>query len=510
MLDRVERTQLHAAVAAGLDGQAGRSTRQSVRRQAARLAWHYEMGWADARGCPRAGRRGAPGHAVSALREALDRFYHGLALLANVPRSKERTEVTRLLEMARLGPEHSLEGLGSAGLQRALARAKEAFGAQLGETPVGEAPIGDASTSQAAAGGAEGRPTLMIMLAETQRLMATGQLEDALASAERLRAGAAQRGEEDLVACGHLYLGLTHHHMGSLRESDRHLQSALGRATPEWPAGLPAATGISLAPGALGYSALNRWFLGNPEEALAASREAVRVAVEHRDAYGEALAAATGANLRLWLRDPAAFAEQSRRCHRVCAQHGLSWWRSYAEVLLGRVEIASGGPDEVAGIERMATGLAEWQAGGMAVGSDALALILADGCLAAAGRTPPGGAPAASKLLATGLAAIDALLGPPKVPCGDGYLAERLRMRGRIAAGARWAGRGRRGAGLFRAGAGARAGEGCAGVGTAGGDEPGPGTRPCEHGAAEAGVYRGAGRGPCLPAQHLRAFHRGV
>ena len=373
-------------------------------------------------------RRCASRHIVMAL----ERFDHGLALLANVPRSKERTEVTRLLEMARLGPEHSLEGLGSAGLQRALARAKEAFGAQLGETPVGEAPIGDASTSQAAAGGAEGRPTLMIMLAETQRLMATGQLEDALASAERLRAGAAQRGEEDLVACGHLYLGLTHHHMGSLRESDRHLQSALGRATPEWPAGLPAATGISLAPGALGYSALNRWFLGNPEEALAASREAVRVAVEHRDAYGEALAAATGANLRLWLRDPAAFAEQSRRCHRVCAQHGLSWWRSYAEVLLGRVEIASGGPDEVAGIERMATGLAEWQAGGMAVGSDALALILADGCLAAAGRTPPGGGARRDKLLATGLAAIDALLGPPKVPCGDGYLAERLRMRGEL------------------------------------------------------------------------------
>ena len=90
----------------------------------------------------------------------------------------------------------------------------------------------------------------------------------------------------------------------------------------------------------------------------------------------------------------------------------------------------------------------------MAVGSDALALILADGCLAAAGRTPPGEGARRDKLLATGLAAIDALLGPPKVPVRR-WLSRRTPAHARgIAAGVRWAGRGRRGAGVLRAGAG--------------------------------------------------------
>ena len=134
----------------------------------------------------------------------------------------------------------------------------------MGEALEGEAPIVEASTSEAAAGGSKGRPSLMILLAETQRLMATGRLEDALAVAERLRGEAARRGEEDLVACGHLYLALTHHHMGSPRVGE----------TPPVGAGPcdPGLAGRDCRPrpasrwrrARLGYSALNRWFLAIP------------------------------------------------------------------------------------------------------------------------------------------------------------------------------------------------------------------------------------------------------
>jgi adenylate cyclase len=124
--------------------------------------------------------------------------------------------------------------------------------------------------------------------------------------------------------------------------------------------------------------------------------------------------------------------ERAELCHRLCLEHGFLWWQAYSEVFLGWLAVTRG---EEAGIERMRSAIAGWQATGMLVGTDSLSLVLADGCLAAARQRPAGedatANAARADLLAIGLAAIEALLGPA-VPCGQSYQAELHRVRGEL------------------------------------------------------------------------------
>lgn len=102
-------------------------------------------------------------------------------------------------------------------------------------------------------------------------------------------------------------------------------------------------------------------------------------------------------------------------------------WRAYAEVFLGWLAVLRG--ESAAGVEQMRRALSEWQATGMAVGADSLVSVLADGCRAAARQCPA--REDAVRLLATGLAAIDPVLGAD-VPCGQVYQAELRRLRGEL------------------------------------------------------------------------------
>ena len=82
--------------------------------------------------------------------------------------------------------------------------------------------------------------------------------------------------------------------------------------------------------------------------------------------------------------DPAALQERSELCYRLSQQQGFSMWRPYAEVFLGRLAVIQG--LDTAGVARMQSAVAGWQAMGMAIGADSLVMVLADGCLAAARR----------------------------------------------------------------------------------------------------------------------------
>jgi hypothetical protein len=72
---------------------------------------------------------------------------------------------------------------------------------------------------------------------------------------------------------------------------------------------------------------------------------------------------------------------------------------------------------------------------GMAIGADSLVMVLADGCLAAARQAQAGDDPTSQaerlSLLATGLSAVESILGPD-VPCGQSYQAELHRLRGEL------------------------------------------------------------------------------
>ena len=414
-LDAAERGQLHVAIAAALDRQAGDDPAERE-RLCTRLAWHYEAGGLPLQAARALHDAGRQAMRVSALREALDRFDHALALLAGEPPSAERAEIERLLQTDRLSPQASVGSVGSSQLEEALALA-----------------------GGAGAHGGHGRPRLLMLQAKADLLNARGQCEDGLAVADQMLEEATQCGDASFVANAHFWSGLFLHIMGKPQEAEERFELAIARLSPELDDDLRAAGGFELAPMVLSFSALNLWFLGYPERAQDRAERALAGAAARGDRYGQAFASALGSMTLFLLRsDAETLRARAEPGHLLCQQEGIGWWQDYLEVLLGRLAMMSGQLDAASGIERMRSAIAGWQGKGMLVGTDGLLVVLADACLAAAQRERAAGMPdvAGGGALPAGsaaivLAAIKPFLGPA-APCGQSFQTELLRMRGEL------------------------------------------------------------------------------
>jgi len=405
-LDPVERAGWHAAVGAALDRQAGADPTERE-RLSARLAWHYEAAGLPLQAARALYDAGRQAMRVSATREALARFEHGLALLAKEPLSAERAEIQRMLEVARLGPQRNVGGPGGAGMAGTLQRVAE---------------VG--------ANEAEVRSRLTLLSAQAERLYAKGQTDESDAVAQQMLDLATQAGDDTFVTLAHWRFGANHTITFDLADAEAHLGEALDWLTPERSAEVRAAIGLDLAAAALGYSAINRWFLGYPDTGLERGRQAVTGAIERAAVYGQAFASAMGADLMFLLRDEAAMAEHARMCHRLSTQHEFGLWRVFAEVFVGRTMVLAG--EHAAGVELMRAGVDGWRSAGMVPGTATLVLVFADTCLRAAAALPSDEGAVRAGLLATGLAMADSLLEPGKAWKDFGYLAELHRVRGEL------------------------------------------------------------------------------
>ena len=268
---------------------------------------------------------------------------------------------------------------------------------------------------EAGAGDVQDRTKLLTLEAEAEHAVSRGQFEEALAVADRMLDLATRRGDEGFVALAHFWFGFIYNIMGDAQKAESYFEWLLVRQVPGRWADLRATVGFDVMPHTLAFYAINKAFLGYPEEALKRSTQAVTIAREQGDAYGLAFASAVGSMALFLLHsDLPALQERSELSSRHCEKHGFAWWQHYAEVFLGWLAVMRGEPAE--GIERMQNAIAAWQATGMVVGTDSLVVVLADGCLEAARCPEKGYHPAAdarrSGLLADGLARIDGVLGP--------------------------------------------------------------------------------------------------
>ena len=421
-LDPIERGRWHAAVAASLERQVGEDPAERE-RFGARLAWHYESAGLPVQAARSLLDAGRLATRVSAFREALNLFDHGLALLhaADAARpaasaSAERApaghaQIEQLLQIARLVPVRSLSGSGARELEGALA--------QVTETGAGEL---------------EDRTRLATLAGETDHLFARGQFAEALDVVQRMLDLATRCGDDAFEAFARFYFGFIYHLMGEPRKANGYLEWVLAHHAPGRWAELRALVGFDLLPHSLTISAINKLSLGYPDEALAASARAVTAAQDVGDQYGLAFASAIGSMTLFLLRsDPQALQERAELCCRHCEKHGFAWWQYYAAAFLGQLIVMRGEPDE--GIAAMHRAMAAWQATGMLLGSDSLGILLADATLEVVSRQPEGKAPLAENgragLLTEGLARIDAVLAPDSL-CGHCYRAELYRMRGEL------------------------------------------------------------------------------
>ena len=418
-LDRIERSRWHAAVASSLARQVGEDPAERE-RFGARLAWHYESAGLPvqaARALLDAGRQATR---VSAFREALNLFDHGLALLHAVDATRsagsasaapEQAQIEQLLQIARLVPQRSLSGSGATGVEGTLAQVIEAGAGDLPD-----------------------RTKLAALAAEADHLVARGQFEKVLDIARRMLDLATRCGDDAFEALAHFWFGFIYHLLGEPRKADGYLEWVLARHKPGRWAELRALVGFDLLPHSLTISAINKLSLGYPDEALTRSARAVTAAQDLGDQYGLAFASAIGSMTLFLLRsDPRALQERSELCCRHCEKHGFAWWQDYAAAFLGWLIVMRGEPDE--GIERMHSAMAAWQATGMLLGVDSLGIVLTDAYLEAVRRRPEGKDPFSDNrragLLTEGLARIDAVLAPNSL-CGQCYQAELYRMRGEL------------------------------------------------------------------------------
>jgi tetratricopeptide (TPR) repeat protein len=431
-LDRIERARWHAAVAASLERQAAAATAgedlAERERLGARLAWHYESAGLPvqaARSLLDAGRQATR---VSAFREALNLFDHGLALLHAVDAARpaesasaecasalqtpaERAQIEQLLQLARLVPQRSLSGSAATEVDGTLAQAIETGMGDLQE-----------------------RTKLAALAAEADHLIARGQFQEVLDMAQRMLDLATRCGDEAFEALAHFWFGFIYHFLGEPQRADGYFEWILARHTPGRWAELRALVGFDLLPHSLTISAINKLSLGYPDEALARSARAVTTAQDLGDHAGLAFASAIGSMTLFLLRsDPRALQERSELCCRHCEKHGFAWWQYYAAAFLGWLVVVGGEPAN--GIARMHSAMAAWQATGMLLGSDSLGIVLADAYLETVRRSPEGkdplGEAGVAGLLTEGLTRIDAVLVPNSL-CGQCYQAELYRIRGEL------------------------------------------------------------------------------
>ena len=299
---------------------------------------------------------------LSAYREALDLFDRGLTLIADQPGTGERSSVERLLQVDRVVPQRSLSGAGSQELAGALAQAIEA-----------------------GAGAVEGRTRLVTLQAEAELLSSRGQLDDLLSVGRQILDLATQLGDEGYAVYAHFWIGFAYNLRGDPHEAESHLGWVLDRHAPgRWPT-LRAAVGYEITAPALTISAINKWSLGYPEQAAWYSAQAVTQAEALSDSYGLAVAAAIGCMTLFLLRgDVFALQERSELCHRVCAEHGFALWQKYVDAFTAWLAVSRG--HSVAGMEGLQSAIAAWEGMGMVSGADSLLVVLADGCLTAAGE----------------------------------------------------------------------------------------------------------------------------
>ena len=173
-------------------------------------------------------RAGRPS-VLSAFREALSLFDHGLELLhaasaepAGAGAPAERANLEQLLQIARLVPQRTLGGSGAKELEGALA--------QVMETGVDDM---------------QDRTKLVALSSECDYMIGRGQLSEVLALSQRILDLAVQCGDAAFEALAHFWFGFAYHLLGEPQQADGYLEWILARCTPGCSGRAPDAWSVS-------------------------------------------------------------------------------------------------------------------------------------------------------------------------------------------------------------------------------------------------------------------------
>ena len=179
--------------------------------------------------------------------------------------------------------------------------------------------------------------------------------------AGELLALAEQSGDPALVLQGRQAGSVVALCAGDPEAARRHAEAAAALYDPGRHRALTFQFGQDPGVACLAFGAVALWLLGEPDEAAARSREAVRLAREGSQPSTLALALHFAAVLHQFRQDPAAVREYAGQSLAVAVENRFAFWQAGATVLLGWAAAADGAADGVALLEQ---GLDAWQATG--------------------------------------------------------------------------------------------------------------------------------------------------
>lgn len=169
------------------------------------------------------------------------------------------------------------------------------------------------------------------------------EYDSALRWSEELLSLAEQRNDLDLLVQGHACSGDVLLWMGDFEQSLKHMEQALALDRTRLAPSAGSLSGFDPAVSARSLGALSRWFLGYPDQAFAASRQAL----EQARALGQpptlVFALFFAAVLHQFRREPDPCRELASEALRLCEEQGLpdwiawaTFWRGWAE---GRMDL---------------------------------------------------------------------------------------------------------------------------------------------------------------------------
>ncbi|MBA4063338.1 MAG: hypothetical protein C0501_06420 [Isosphaera sp.] len=147
---------------------------------------------------------------------------------------------------------------------------------------------------------------------------------------------------------------------GDPAATTRHVRAAAALYDPERHRPLALRFGQDPGVACLAFGAVALWLLGEPDEAAARSRDAVRSARDGSQPATLALALHFAAVLHQFRGDPAAARESASAALAVAVEHRLAFWQAGAAVLLGW----AGAADGTEGTAVIEQGIESWRATG--------------------------------------------------------------------------------------------------------------------------------------------------
>jgi predicted ATPase len=289
-----------------------------------------------------------------ASHEAVALARRGLAMIAMLPPNRERLERELSMQVVLGNALMATRGYAATEVEQTYARAGELC-RELGDTP----------------------HILPVLFGVYAFHVVRGKLRTALQVAEDFLARA-KRQPGPAILNGHRMMGGALLYLGELTAAREHLE----RATVQY----DRAEHRSLTwlygqePGSVVHSllAMTLWLLGYPDQAIASSREALRLGREVSHAHTHAQVLTFAGMLHQFRREVPGLRETVDALVKLAAEQGMPFWSNAAKPLLGSVLAAEGTVEQ--GIDEVRAGLDRLEATGAGLFRPYSLCLLAEAC----------------------------------------------------------------------------------------------------------------------------------